>query len=114
MSCIASAPLTDVSVHTLQVREHCSPFARNHLPQHASLQALRSRPNELTAEPRAPGDRRTVALTMPTRIREVEAASTTPLTIDPVQRVAAHLAPRADHSRPDAALATANRRHGPL
>src|SRR5215471_15630707 len=114
MSCMASAPFAEVAVHALQVRKHRSSLAPNLLPEPSCLQAPRWRPNKLAAKPSAPSNRRTVSLTMARCIRKIETAATTPHPINPVQRVTARFASRADHPRPDPALPPTNGRHRPL
>src|SRR5215831_16772399 len=114
MSCMASAPFAEVAVHTLQVRKHRPSFTRNHLAEHASLQGPRWRPNKLAAKPSAPSNRWTVSLTMARRVRKIETAAATPHPINPVRRITARFASRADHPRPDPALPPAHGRHGPF
>src|SRR5262245_26179244 len=114
MSRIASAPFTDVLVHFLQVHEHHSRLALNLLPEQARLQAPWCRPNQLAAKPRTSSNRGAVTLPMTTSIREVEAASTAPLTTEPMQRVAGRIASRASKPPSGPALPSARTRHRPL
>src|SRR5215471_17234152 len=113
MSRMALIPFHEVDVHFLQVREHCSLLARNHLPKRASFQAPRSRPYQLASKPLTSSDARAISLSVTTRIRDFKAASTAPFT-DPVERVAGGFASRADHPRPDPALTPAHGRHRPF
>src|SRR5262245_26403415 len=98
---MAFAPLREIAIDLLQMRDHRSLLTRNHLPKHARFQAPRCRPNELAPKPRTTRDRWTISLTMTTGIREVEAAATsTSPPANPVQRVTARSTPRADHPHP--------------
>jgi hypothetical protein len=116
MSCIAFAPLREIAIDTLQVRQHRSLFMHNHLPKQSSAQASWWCPKKLAPKPLAPSNRWTIALLMTTSVRKIPAPGTsaTPLAINPVQRVAGRVAPRAREPRPDPALPPAHGRHGPL
>src|SRR5262249_10715977 len=92
-------------------------FTRNHLLKRARFQASWSRPYQLTPKPLTPSNRRTVSLTVTTRIRDVQAAfSATPPSHfrKPVERIARGFAVWADHARSDSALSPAHGRHRPL
>src|SRR5215831_13444472 len=114
MSCTAPSPLRESAIRPLQVREHRAFLAPNLLPEPSCLQAPWCCPNKLAAKPRTPSNRRTVSLTMARCIRKIETAATTPHPINPVQRVTARFASRADHPRPDPALPPTNGGHRPL
>src|SRR5262245_8033149 len=110
---MALTPFREIAVHFLQVREHRSSFTRNHLPKHASFQAARWRSYEVAARTLPSSEARAISLPMPTWIRNFKAAPTAPFT-NPVERVAARFAARADHSRSYPALPPAHGRHGPF
>jgi hypothetical protein len=116
MSCIAFAPLREIAIDSLQVRQHRSLFMHNHLPKQSSAQASWWCPKKLAPKPLAPSNRWTIALLMTTSVRKIPAPGTsaTPLAINPVQCVAGSVAPRAREPRPDPALPPAHGRHGPL
>jgi hypothetical protein len=116
MSCIAFAPLREIAVHSLYVREDRALFTRNHLPKCLRLQAPPPRTNQFAAKTFTPSNRGAVALTMSRCVREVAAvlSSATPLTINEVERVSDCLASRADHARSDATLPPARARHRPF
>src|SRR6516225_8769746 len=113
MSRMTLTPFHEIAVDALKMREHRSPLTRNHLPKHARFQAPRRHTRKLPPKPSTTRDARAISLTMPTWIRNFKAASTAPFT-DPVQRVAARFASRANHARPDPALPPAHDRHRPL
>jgi hypothetical protein len=97
MSRMALAPVTEVAVHALQVREYRSLLARNHLPKHASAQAPRPRLNQLATKTLTPSNRGTVALSMPASVPKTERvqailSATAPSRLGkPVERVAGRI-----------------------
>src|SRR5262245_59355674 len=116
MSGMTFSPFREVAIDALQVRQHRFPLASNLLPKPSSAQASRSCPNQLATKPLTPSNRGAVALTMSRRVRKVAAvlSSAAPFTIDPVQRIAARFASRADEPRSDSALPPAHDRHRPF
>jgi hypothetical protein len=110
----AMTPPLELVVHALQVRQHRSLLALNLLPKLPGAQAPWSRSDQLAPKPLTPMDRRTVSLAVPTSVREVEATSTPPRAIKPVQRIPGGAAPRARKPRPHPALSPARRRHRPF
>jgi hypothetical protein len=116
MSRIAFAPFREIAVDAFKVRQHRASFTRNHLAKRASFQAPRRRLYELAAKTLTPSDCRTISLSMTASIREVKATApaTSPLAINPVQRIAGGVASRASEPRPNATLPKPNDRHGLL
>src|SRR5215471_6164706 len=112
----ALSPLREVLIHPPDTREHHRFLLRNLLPEPLSAQASWRYSRKLAQKARASTDGRAVALSMSRCVREVEAATATasPLAVDPMQRVPARFAPRANHPRPDPALTETNDRHRPL
>jgi len=114
MSRMAFAPFREIAIDLLQMRDHRFPLACNHLAKCTSAQAPRCRSNERASKSNASSNARAVTHLMPTSVREIETAATTPLAAGPVQSVAARFAAWANHPRPYPALTPAHGRHGPL
>src|SRR5262245_35411585 len=113
---IALPPLLEIVVRSLHTREHRRFLLCNLLAKRTSFQAPWSRANQLAQQPRTSSDCRTISLSVTASVRDVQTIfpATAPLAVDPVQRVPAFPAPPAHETRPDSALASAHRRHGPL
>src|SRR5262245_274182 len=120
ISCITLAPFREVVVHAFKMREHRAFLTFNLLPQPLRFQALRPRPDQLASKPRTPSNRCAVSLSMPAsvpkakRVQAVFSTAAPSRLRKPMERIAGSSAVRANHSRPDPALASAHRRHGPL